>query len=460
MFLELVSGRQERFDSETIFIFLVTEIVNLELPDDNPAKIKKRELENILIRTPNDLNHLELASADIILIEPSLVDRVIDKLPSSHAVLRTPGWESMPHAFYHNAFRQKNEFGYFSRGRLITGSFDVVDKINEELREESWAKELAWRVDSEHQLRLANESRRKGTLTRQIEDLTPCSIDRNRFEEARNLVAAMSFPSILESLVAGIKGKKTRKPSTITEGFMEDDLVPRKTTLVFQHRMHPEISAFPRERFYRNSEALRDLERPRHISESRRWDYHFYEKRSVWVDVKSPTKGSFNIYEVEAMMRHLQNFLDYAVSHSQPEGNEWEVACLAFYRGQEKLIREGGEKQHGRERINGLQAITDSRNAISNFEYNKNKAKGPNTVHVRLHSVDRFQGHEADIVFLSFSQTQKDGFLDNPNRLNVSITRAKFQLVLFGNHDYFSRRSGSEDLKALAKAIPVIRADL
>jgi hypothetical protein len=358
----------------------------------------------------------------------------------------------MPYAFYHNTFQQKGDFKYFSRGETLTNSFEIVEELNKELRERNWAKEIAWRLDSVHQLRLA-DSKRKKDLQDQIDDLTPCSVDKNRFEEARNLVAAMSFPSILESLVAGIKGKKPRKPSTITEGFKEEELEPRKTTLVYQHRMHPEISGFPRERFYKDrGDALRDLEQPRHIRESREWDYPRYEKRSVWVDVKSPTKGSANIYEAEAMMRHLRDFLDYAVAHPQREGKDWEVACLAFYRRQEKLIREGGEKSG--KHIDGLQTITDSKSAISNFEYNRHKTKGPHTIHIRLHSVDRFQGHEADVVFLSMSQTARDGFLDNPNRLNVSITRAKFQLVIFGCHDYFSRRSRSEDLKSLADSLP------
>ncbi|MCK5345113.1 MAG: ATP-binding domain-containing protein, partial [Candidatus Heimdallarchaeota archaeon] len=49
-------------------------------------------------------------------------------------------------------------------------------------------------------------------------------------------------------------------------------------------------------------------------------------------------------------------------------------------------------------------------------------------------TVDRFQGHEADIVLLSFVRSGDGiGFLDNPNRLNVAITRARHQLVIFGD---------------------------
>jgi hypothetical protein len=460
MMLELAKGRLDKFEPDTIFIFIVNEEINLEMSSDNPGNLQKREHENVLIRTPENINFLELTAANIILVEDSLFKSIIDKLPATHAILQKPGWESMPYAFYHNAFRQKGGFEYRSRGRKIAGSFDIVEEINKELREGNWAKELTWRMGHEHQLRYANGSSRKRRLGYKVDDLTPFSVDRECFVEARDLVAAMSFPSILESLVTGIKGKKPSKPSTITEVLIEDDLNPRKTTLVFQHRMHPEISAFPRKQFYRDSDALRDLERPRPISESRQWDYPRYEKRNVWIDVKKPTKvkgrENANIYEVDAMMRHLRDFLDYAVNHPQPEGKEWEVACLAFYRRQEKLIREGGDKfgNRGRDRnhVNGLQTIIGSKIAISNFDYNWHKTKGPYTVHIRLHSLDRFQGHEADVVFLSMSRTDSDGFLDSPNRLNVSITRAKFQLVIFGNHEYFSERSRSEDLRELAKS--------
>jgi len=64
----------------------------------------------------------------------------------------------------------------------------------------------------------------------------------------------MAFPSIIESLVCGIKGRKPKTDkngneikTTISEGFgeMERDLEKRRTKLVFQHRMHSEISKDP-----------------------------------------------------------------------------------------------------------------------------------------------------------------------------------------------------------------------
>jgi superfamily I DNA and/or RNA helicase len=441
---ELSSGRISKFTHEELFICIVKRSID-----------QSKQHKRILLRTLETINYLELTAANVILVESSIVKRIIEKFPETHAMLQLEDWETMSHAFYHNVYQQKSKFSYFSRenGNVITNSFDIVKEINKTLKERTWAQEIAWRVDSEHQLRLVDESARKKNLGKTIDELTPCSVDKGSFEEARNIIAAISFPSILESLMLGIKGKKPKTPSTITMGFPKDDLENRKTTLTFQHRMHPDISVFPRNQFYKAVNALEDLEMPKPIKEAREWSYSRYNnKRSIWINVNSPTVGSKNIYEVKAMMQHLEYFLEYAVKHPQPEGKLWEVACLAFYRSQELLIREGDYNHRKKCQVNGLQELTNNRHSNSNFYYNKNKEYGPYPILIRLHSVDRFQGHEADVVLLSMSRTEKDGFLDSPNRLNVSITRAKFQLIIFGKYDYFSNKSRSGDLRALALA--------
>ncbi|MCE5296900.1 MAG: AAA domain-containing protein, partial [Euryarchaeota archaeon] len=59
-------------------------------------------------------------------------------------------------------------------------------------------------------------------------------------------------------------------------------------------------------------------------------------------------------------------------------------------------------------------------------------------------NVDRFQGHEADIVLLSFVRSRAHGggigFLDNKNRFNVAITRARYQLLIFADKEHFMRK--------------------
>ena len=52
---------------------------------------------------------------------------------------------------------------------------------------------------------------------------------------------------------------------------------------------------------------------------------------------------------------------------------------------------------------------------------------------VQVHTVDSFQGSEADIVLVSFVRTKQVGFLAEPKRINVALTRAKEQLHLIGD---------------------------
>jgi len=447
---ELISGRIDKFTHDEVFVCITADELSIENVDRESEE--HRMLTNrILLRTPDTVNFLELTAANVILVDRSIMDAVQETLPATHAMLLEPNWETMPHAFCHNIHRRR--FGYSQRwgGNPINDSFDIVEEINKDLRERSWAKEIAWRINSENQLRLAKGNRRKANLESQIDEYTPYSVDKEKFVEERNTIVVMSFPSILESLVTGIKGKKTRNLSTISEGFKLDDLNKRKTTLTFQHRMHPDISRFPRSQYYKDSDALKDLEHP-DILEARNWGYNRYNKRSTWMNVNGQTrKGGRNTHEVEALLSHLGKFLEYAVRHEQPEGKGWEIACLAFYRGQEAMIREGDEGGEKRgKRVGGLLSLPNIKGRISSFRYNEDKRQGPYSVFIRLCSVDRFQGHEADVVFLSMSQTKRDGFLDNPNRLNVAITRAKFQLVIFGKYEYFSEKSSSDDLRALA----------
>jgi|JI10StandDraft_1071094.scaffolds.fasta_scaffold34009_2 signal recognition particle GTPase len=416
---ELEKGRISDFHNKTVYII-------------SNGTFNNNQLQ---FRKPNELNTLELSAADLIIIEENQLDKSLDFIPESHAVLRSNKWSESAHSFIHNAYQKQHQFQYIEKGREITDSNEIVKQLNSYFYEKNWAEEVAWRIDSEFQLREAKNSKRKERLREKLEELTPRSLNIDLVFEQINQIASIAFPSILESLVKGISGRKLNFESTISEGFKKEDLRHRKTTLVYQHRMHPEISKFPRERFYQSENALLDLEHPKHIEELRKWNYSKYDYRSVWIDVKGKTNKNYNLNEVEVLIQHLKSFLDYAERNPQPEGKEWTVACLTFYRGQETHIREK------------LQQLTGNENGFSSF----NITKGKNKINIKLHTVDKFQGHEADIVFLSMVQTTRDGFMDNPNRLNVAITRAKFQLVIIGDYEYFSNKSNSDDLKELAK---------
>ena len=371
---------------------------------------------------------LELYAADLIFIDQNLLKDYLYKLPETHAILCNKSWTESQHAFEHHVWQKNHKFYFKDKGKELNDSFEIVDDLNKYFIEKNWAEEVAWRIDREHQLRLAKGKNMSKSYSEQIENLLPKSTtDSIKTEEKINQIAAMAFPSILESLVQGIKGRKTKVESTISEGFEPYTLNQRRETLVYQHRMHPDISKFPRERFYQDVEALKDSD-----NLERDWNYNHYNCRSVWVDVKGKTIRNYNDEEVKILANHLEIFINFAKHNPQPEGKKWTVAVLTFYRGQETKLRDS------------LRKITGKENSVSDFNIDSG-------INIKLHTVDKFQGHEADIVFLSMVQTQRDGFMDNPNRLNVAITRAKFQLVIIGNYDYFSRKSHSDDLRELAK---------
>ena len=59
---------------------------------------------------------------------------------------------------------------------------------------------------------------------------------------------------------------------------------------------------------------------------------------------------------------------------------------------------------------------------------------------VEVNTVDGFQGREKDIIVMSFCKSKigrlgkfNKNFIEDPTRLNVSITRARKKLIIIGN---------------------------
>lgn len=65
------------------------------------------------------------------------------------------------------------------------------------------------------------------------------------------------------------------------------------------------------------------------------------------------------------------------------------------------------------------------------------KVKQMKLKNVTVYTIDAVQGREEDIVIISLARTFGVGFMDNEQRLNVALTRAKESLMIVGNFEDF-----------------------
>lgn len=333
----------------------------------------------------------------------------------------------------------------------------------------TWAGEVAWRQVRAYELRY-NEPEQKRLLD-ELRELRPKTLGNGFFrkrqprtlrdgrvqtpdealdEDLANM-RRVSMPSILEILQVGAGSLGWSQGTALTDGLPRATLRERMVSLSFQHRMHPDISAFPRAKFYADDDLLKDASG---MHAAREWGYRRYARRAGWLDIaplhrgrgrNSP--GNSNPAEAEAVMRELQEFTRWAAAAPHPgkaPQAPWEVAVLTFYRGQEKLLR------------HRLQDLSGQRGNTRNFHL----PRGGGRVHVTLCTADRFQGHEADLVLLSFVKSGTAGFLNSPNRLNVALTRARYQLVLIGHRSWMASTDCRSELLRDLGASPLYARDI
>lgn len=418
-----------------------------------PGAAVRRIAEDALMR--GDPDALWLVASRLVLVDEGLLARVEARLPGDLLSTRGLHGDLKPLLAPHTALAHRRAWRARHRPRLARPYHDkaaaqrsVEDVSTAEYVEQDWlnrndlATELAWRVTRRHELRHSQNGRERERLGRDLTRLKPftTSIDESLAE-----IEDIGLPSILSVIQEGIGAERANRLCALTQGLPKgspEAFEARFGSLGHQHRMHPDISAFARETFYRG-QSLVDANTIAQRDARVGWDFGPLPARRAWAQVSGHEQGGVNVDEVRCAEQIVRAFIAWARQKGPPGGKpgaRWEVACLSFY-----------VKQEG--------ALSDMLRRVTGENRKTRFTVADAPVELVCATVDRFQGREADLVILSLRNTRRVGFLDSPNRLNVALTRARQQLVVAGNAPYFES-CGTSELEALVRQTPTFGPDV
>ncbi|KAH1226393.1 Helicase SEN1 [Glycine max] len=184
----------------------------------------------------------------------------------------------------------------------------------------------------------------------------------------------------------------------------------KKHLLNVQYRMHPSISLFPNKEFYEkqlsDSPFVREVSYNRHFLEGKMYDsYSFINIAKGKEKMPRGGHGWKNMVEAAAVCKIIE---------SLENGKKVSIGIISPYNAQVYEIQE---------RITRQNLVSDPNFSVS------------------VRSVDGFQGGEEDIIIISTVRSNKNGkigFLDNRQRANVALTRARYCLWILGNENTLS----------------------
>lgn len=232
--------------------------------------------------------------------------------------------------------------------------------------------------------------------------------------ELECLVLAGDDKQLAATVFSG-KSKKFRYEESLMGRFLRTKAIEPHLLRV-QYRMHPQISRWPNYRFYGNNiEDGENVTSPAYVELP--WQRSLLPSFSV-LDVEgceSVQQGdgggsTYNHAEaivVSKLVQHMRSqhrlLLD---EESDAITGPFKIGVISPYKAQVKLLKA---------------LIKDIDNT---------------PIEVRVSTVDSFQGQECDVIIFSAVRANNNGeigFLRDPRRLNVAITRAKHSLVLVGH---------------------------
>eukprot|EP00397_Hematodinium_sp_SG-2012_P000289 GEMP01000289.1.p1 GENE.GEMP01000289.1~~GEMP01000289.1.p1 ORF type:complete len:2487 (+),score=732.48 GEMP01000289.1:46-7506(+) len=199
-------------------------------------------------------------------------------------------------------------------------------------------------------------------------------------------------------------------------------------TLQVQHRMRPEISRLIKCTY----PQLQD-----HPSVENRPDLRGVASNVVFVDhdgLETQVDNWKSAHESKSNLHEAQLAMAITVYMIQQGYKADQIVILTPYLGQLLAIQQLLRKQNVAIEV-GDKDISDLRQAAgSQAEYIPGVEKGVKSV--RVATIDNYQGEEADVVIGSLVRNNAQrsiGFLREPERVNVLLSRARYGLILIGN---------------------------
>ena len=214
---------------------------------------------------------------------------------------------------------------------------------------------------------------------------------------------------------------------TLFEKLIKKQDTVRSSMLLYQYRMHEKIMSFSNEAFY---DGKLDIDPQR---EDIRFQALTTDKSNLvlyqpieFIDTSGmdgikeqtdpDTQSKYNPEEAKLLVAHLFQLLNELQKMPDSQEKKLSIGIISPYRAQIKEIQRR------------LGSIDQFRIPYSDTD--------TQFIDLEVNSVDGFQGHEKDIIYLSLVRSNPDGsigFLSETRRLNVAITRAKKKLVIVGN---------------------------
>mmetsp|Transcript_17356 Transcript_17356/g.31283 ORF Transcript_17356/g.31283 Transcript_17356/m.31283 type:complete len:854 (+) Transcript_17356:3455-6016(+) len=205
----------------------------------------------------------------------------------------------------------------------------------------------------------------------------------------------------------------------------------RPYRLHVQYRMHPVISEFPSNTFYEGS-----LQNGVSIAE------RVYEGLDFPWPVPDKPIFFYNSIGLEEISASGTSYLN------RSEAYNVEKIVTSF-------LRSGLESRQ----LGIITPYEGQRAFITNFLQQGSSLSPIAYADIEISSVDSFQGREKDFIILSCVRSNENlgvGFLSDPRRLNVALTRAKYGLVICGNAKVLSKQPLWSNLLNFYKELGVL----